>query len=135
MKEGSRLLRQFVLLGGDMVMLALVTVAGFARHGELATGGVRLLTTFIPLVVAWLLSAPFLGAFSLQRAADLRQLWRPFWAMLLAGPMAAWLRGVWLSEPIEPIFVAVLSGVSILALLAWRGLFWVAISRKKTGDG
>jgi len=135
MKERSHLIQQIVLLGGDLFMLGLVTVMGFARHGELATGGARLLTTFIPLAVAWLLVAPFLGAFDLPRAADLRQLWRPFWAMLLAGPMAGWLRGILLNEPIQPVFVAVLGGISALALLVWRGLFWMAISRKKPSDG
>jgi len=131
MNERSRLVQQIILLAGDIIVLALVTLFGFARHGELASGGVRLMTTFIPLVVAWLLVAPFLGVFDLQLAADLRQLWRPFWAMVLAGPMAGWLRGVLLNEPIQPVFVLVLGGISALALLGWRSLYWLVISRKK----
>jgi hypothetical protein len=131
MKERARLVQQIILLAGDMLVLALVTLFGFARHGELASSGLRLLTTFIPLVVGWLLVAPFLGVFDPQRAANPRQLWRPFWAMVLAGPMAGWLRGVLLNEPIQPVFVFVLGGISALALLAWRSLYWLVISRKK----
>ena len=131
MKERARLVQQIILLAGDMLVLALVTLFGFARHGGLASSGVRPLTTFIPLVVGWLLVAPFLGVFDPQRAANPRQLWRPFWAMVLAGPMAGWLRGVLLNEPIQPVFVFVLGGISALALLAWRSLYWLVISRKK----
>ena len=131
MKERASLVQQILLLAGDMLVLALVTVFGFARHGELTSSGARYLTTFIPLVVAWLLVAPFLGVFDPQRAADPRQLWRPFWAMVLAGPMAGWLRGVWLDEPIQPVFVLVLGGTSALALLVWRSLYWLVNSRKK----
>ena len=131
MKERARLVQPIILLAGDILVLAVVTVIGFARHGELASSGARYLTTFIPLAVAWLLVAPFLGVFDPQRVANPRQLWRPFWAMVLAGPMAGWLRGVLLNEPIQPVFVAVLGGISALALLAWRSLYWLLISRKK----
>ncbi len=77
MKERSRLVQQIILLAGDILVLALVTLFGFASHGELASSGVRYLATFIPLVVAWLLVAPFLGVFDPQRAADPRQLMAP----------------------------------------------------------
>lgn len=109
-----------MLLVGDGVTLLIVTLAGFAKHGTLGTAGSRILTTFIPLLIAWLLYAPLLGAFDPQRAADLRQLWRPLWAMILASPMAAWMRGYWLDAPILPIFVVILGGISALSLLAWR---------------
>jgi hypothetical protein len=135
MNERPRLGQMVVLLAGDLFVFTLVTLFGFARHGELTAGGARLLTTFIPLVIAWLLVAPFLGVFELRRVADPRQLWRPFWAMLLAGPMAAWLRGVLLNEPIQPVFVAVLGGISALALLIWRSLYWLATVKKKPADG
>lgn len=90
-----------------------------------------MLTTFIPLVLGWGLIAPFLGVYDPARATDWRQLWRPFWAMVLAGPMVGWLRGVWLDQVILPIFVVVLGGVSALAILAWRIVFWLVSSRMK----
>jgi ABC-type xylose transport system permease subunit len=90
-----------------------------------------MLTTFIPLIVGWGVIAPFLGVYDLARVADWRQLWRPFWAMVLAGPMVGWLRGVWLGQVILPIFVVVLGGISALAILAWRAIFWLVTSKMK----
>ena len=59
-----------------------------------------------------------------------RQLWRPFWAMVLAAPLASWLRGVWLNAPIMPIFVLVLGGFSALGILAWRAVYALIFSRR-----
>ncbi len=117
-----------ILLAGDLITLALVTVIGFATHGEAATAGSRMLTTFAPLTIAWFFVAPFFGVYEPQRAADYRQLWRPFWAMVVAGPMAGWLRSVLLgivnqnglNTPILPVFVVVLGGFAALAVLVWR---------------
>lgn len=50
--------------------------------------------------------------------------------MVLAGPMAAWMRGMLLNSPILPIFVVVLGGSAALSLLAWRSLYWVFVKRK-----
>jgi hypothetical protein len=112
-----------LLAGGDILAIALVTIIGFASHGELGNAGARMLTTFIPLLVAWGMTAPFLGAYDLQRTTNLHQIWRPFWAMVLAGPLAAWLRGVMLNAPIIPIFVLVLTGISALGMAAWRAVY------------
>jgi hypothetical protein len=117
------------LLAGDIITLALVTWVGFGFHSE-GQAWLRMGTTFGPLVVSWLLVAPHLGAFDLRRAAEGRQLWRPFWAMVLGAPFAAWLRGVLLGTPIQTIFVVVLGGVSALALLAWRGIYWGLAARR-----
>lgn len=120
-----------ILLVGDVLTLALVTLFGFATHGTMTTAGGRMLTTFVPLLVAWLLVAPHLGAFNGALVGDWRQLWRPFWAMVLAAPLAAFLRGAWLNSPILPVFVVVLGGVSALGLLAWRGLYALVIRWKR----
>ncbi len=112
-----------VLCIGDGLVLGLVTLAGFATHGELATAGFRLLTTFLPLAAAWALISPWLGVFDHQYSLSFNQLWRPVLAMLLAAPMAGWLRGVWLGAPIVPSFVLVLGAVSAGGLLIWRGFF------------
>ena len=124
--------RQIILIIGDVVVFALVTVFGFSSHQTLGSAGLRMLSTFIPLLVGWSLIAPFLGVYDLPRVADGRQLWRPFWAMVLAGPMVGWIRGVWLGQVILPVFVVILGGISALAILAWRVLFWVITSRMKT---
>lgn len=128
-------LQRFVLIAGDIITLAIVTVIGFASHGTADTAGSRMLTTFIPLVVAWFLIAPFLQVYDTQFSLDGRQLWRPLWAMILASPMAAWLRGLMLSSPILPIFVIILGGVSAVAILVWRGIFWLVATRMKRTNG
>lgn len=118
----------YVLIFGDLVALAMVTLYGFAAHDRLGVAGGRMFTTFAPLVAAWLLVAPHLGVFEQKLAGEARHLWRPFWAMVLAAPLAAWLRGLWLQTPIMPTFVAVLGGVCAAALLAWRSLVWLYLA-------
>lgn len=120
---------RFVLIAGDIITLAVVTVIGFASHGIANTAGARMLTTFIPLVVAWFLVAPFLNVYKSEYVLDGIQLWRPVWAMVLAAPMAAWLRGVMLSSPVLPIFVVILGGASVAGILIWRALFWLVANR------
>lgn len=120
---------RFVLIAGDIITLAVVTVIGFASHGTANTAGARMLTTFIPLVVAWFLVAPFLNVYKSEYVLDGLQLWRPVWAMVLAAPMAAWLRGVMLSSPVLPIFVVILGGASVAGMLIWRALFWLVANR------
>lgn len=122
-----------ILILGDLIALVLVTILGFATHGELATAGTRMLTTFIPVTIAWAAVAPLLGLYDPSRAQDLRQMWRPLWAAVLAAPLAAWLRGVWLNAPIIPIFVLVLGGVSAAGIMIWR-LLYVLYTRRSAGN-
>jgi len=118
--------RMLILVLGDLLDLALVTVFGFASHGEISSSGARMLTTFLPLIISWFLVAPFLGAYDIRRSGEFRQLWRPFYAMVLAAPFAAFLRGVMLGNaPVLPVFVVVLGGVSALAILAWRVIYFL----------
>jgi asparagine N-glycosylation enzyme membrane subunit Stt3 len=122
--------RRAILLLGDILVLAVVTAVGFASHGTLDSAGTRMLTTFLPVLAAWFMTAPLLGVYDPQRAADWRQLWRPFWAMVLAGPMAALLRGFWLNSPILPVFVVVLGGISAMSILGWRLIYALLAARK-----
>lgn len=124
-----------IAIAGDILILAIVTLVGFASHGTAASAGVRMLTTFLPLVLAWFLVSPFLRVYDQAIILDARQLWRPFWAMIIAAPMAAWLRGLMLNSPIMPVFVAVLGGVSALGILLWRGIIWIVFSKMIRGNG
>ena len=118
------------LLIGDCVVFAIVTIFGFARHETLDTAGFRMLTTFVPVVIAWLLVAPHLSVYDIEYIIRLRDLWRPPWAMVLAAPMAAFLRGVWLGMPIIPIFVVVIGVGNAIAILIWRVLYFFMISKR-----
>ncbi len=49
-----------ILILGDILALLIVTLIGFATHGETSISFVpRLLTTFIPLLIGWFLLAPW----------------------------------------------------------------------------
>ena len=125
--------RYWLLMIGDIFVILLVTVVGFISHGTITTAGTRIYTTFLPLTVAWFLVAPFMGAYDLSRASDYKQLWRPFWAMVVASPFAAWMRGIWLGTPVNLVFVFVLGGVGSIGILIWRGLFVLILSRMRVG--
>lgn len=127
--------QQAILVIGDMVTLFLVTIAGFVRHGELGSTGLRMLSTFIPLGAAWFLVSPHLGVFDIRRFGDPKQLWRPFWAMVLSAPLAGWMRGVWLGTPVLPLFVVIIGGISAFAILVWRSVFLAAGGGKWVIDG
>lgn len=123
------------LILGDLLAIALVTVIGFATHGqtELALFP-RMLTTFLPVSAAWFLVAPFLGLFQPEITANPRQLWRPFLGMVLAGPLAALLRAFLLNTVVIPIFAVVLSGSAGLGMLAWRAI-WQRLERSLFASG
>jgi hypothetical protein len=120
---------QILLFIGDAVIFAIVTIFGFASHDTLGTAGFRMLTTFVPVVIAWLLIAPHLNVYNIGIVTQWRDLWRSPWAMVLAAPMAAFLRGVWLGTPINPVFVVVIGGVNTIAILMWRAIFLFVISK------
>jgi len=126
---------KIILIIGDIITLGIVTYIGFASHGTAGTAGSRMLTTFIPLVAAWFLIAPHLKVYEPRVGSNWQQLWRPFWSMVLAAPMAAWIRGMMLDAPILPLFVIILGGVSAIGILIWRGLFIIVLSRIKSEDG
>lgn len=123
---------QMVLWVGDLVVIGLVTLVGFASHEALAQAGWRLLTTFIPLALAWVIVALPAGLFSVSLAAQGSQWWRPFWGALIAGPLAVLLRALMLEmRPIIPVFALVLTGVSALALGLWRGVVYLMLRARQ----
>lgn len=114
------------LVLGDIIALAIITIIGFATHGETDLSFLpRMLTTFIPLLVSWFLIAPWLGLFNVQITSAPRQLWRPLLAMLLAAPMTAVLRAGMLDTVALPLFALILGGSAALGMLLWRGLYSV----------
>jgi len=122
------------LIAGDVLTLVVVTVIGFASHQTLGTAGMRMLATFLPSVAAWLAVAPFVGAYNRACAMDYRQVWRPVWAMIVAAPLAAVLRGFWLGAPVMPVFAAVMAAVSAAGILIWRVIFMILSARFSRQD-
>ena len=122
--------KQF-LIAGDTLAIAIITVIGFATHGETDLSFLpRMLAAFIPLTIAWFLLAPWFGLFQQETTSNPKQLWRPILAMLLAAPFAAVLRGLILNAPIIPVFAVVLSGTSAFGMLVWRGIHYLFTQMK-----
>ena len=114
-----------ILIGGDILAIAIVTITGFATHGEVDMSFLpRMLAAFVPLTVAWFLISPWLRLFQPEVVSNPRQLWRPVLAMIFAGPFAALLRGLILNAPIIPVFAVVLSATSAFGMLVWRGIYF-----------
>ena len=125
---------QSFLIAVDALILLAVTLVGFAFHNTLATSGGRPLSTWLPWTVAWLLVAPNLNVFDEDAVSDFKQVWRPFWAMILASPIAGFLRALWLGNQVNPVFVVVFGGIAALSLVAWR-LIYVAVIHRKEPHG
>lgn len=118
---------------GDILAILVVTLIGFATHGEMeATLLPRMAAMFFPLVVSWFLLSPFLGLFQHDVTSNPKQLWRPALAMIFAAPLAAVLRGFILNAPIIPIFAVVLAATSAFGMFVWRGLY-LFLHRKAAG--
>ena len=117
---------KWTLIFGDILTIAIITVVGFASHGETEVSFVpRMFTTFIPLVIGWFLIAPWLGLFNTRIVSNPTQLWRPPLAMLLAAPMAAILRAAILNGVALPLFTLILGGSAALGMLVWRGSWYL----------
>jgi hypothetical protein len=119
-----------ILILGDILAILLITLLGFATHGELDASFIsRMSALFFPLVIAWFLLSPWLGLFQPEIISNPKQLWRPASAMLFAAPLAAVLRGLILNAAIIPIFAVVLGATSAFGMVIWRGLFFL-LNRK-----
>jgi hypothetical protein len=120
----------WILYAGDMLAIAIITLIGFAKHGETALSFLpRMGAVFIPLMISWFLLAPWFGLFQQEIISHRNQLWRPAFVILFAAPLAAVLRGLILNAPIIPIFVIVLGGTTVLGMVLWRGLYFL-LNRK-----
>lgn len=119
-----------ILIFGDILALAAVTVIGFVTHGETDLSFLpRFLAVFIPLTVAWFLLAPRLGLFQPETISSLKQLWRVPLAMLFAAPLAVAARSFILQTNIVLIFMLAFGGTSALGMISWR-VIWHLVRLK-----
>lgn len=123
--------RFFFLAAGDAVALLIVTFWGFAHHGR-GLDSSRWLSTFIPLWASWSALSPWFGVYAPHIYANPRQIWRVPLAMAFGGPMAAWLRALWLGQAVTPAFVPVIAAFAALGVTIWRLLWVIALQQKKT---
>jgi hypothetical protein len=120
---------------GDVAVLVLLTVVGFATHATLDAVG-RFLVTALSGLLAWAAVAPFLGVYEEDTIDSPRGIWRVAWAWLLAAPLATFLRGMALNRDIPWVFVLVTVLVNGFGLVAWRiGLGWTRARRARLRAG
>jgi hypothetical protein len=125
---------QIQLILGDFIVLTAVTLYGFAEHGTLTSSGARPLTTLLPWFVSWLIIAGHLGLYNSAIFKQSNQLWRAFWGMLLASPIAGFLRSLWLGGSVTTLFVIIFGGIAAVTILIWRAIFvWVKIKKARNG--
>ncbi|HRJ59000.1 MAG TPA: DUF3054 domain-containing protein [Anaerolineales bacterium] len=114
-----------ILILGDVLAIAILTVIGFATHGETDLSYLpRMAASFLPVMFAWFILAPWFGLFDQTIIANPRNLWRIALAMLFAAPLATTLRAVWLGSAALPLFTFVLGSTSAAGMILWR---WVYI--------
>jgi len=119
-----------ILIIGDIIALAIMTVIGFATHGEVGLSFLaRMGAAFFPLLAAWLISARPYGLFDEQAALNPKTLWQILPAMLLAAPLAVILRAALLRSMGQPLFALILGVTNTLALLTWRW-FYIRFGRR-----
>lgn len=116
-----------VLILGDILGIAIMTLIGFATHGETELSFLpRMAAVFFPLVIGWFLLAPPLGLFQDGITQNPRQLWRPALTAFFTASFAAVLRGLLLNAAIIPIFALVLGVALALGMFIWRSIyFWM----------
>ncbi|MEP6895700.1 MAG: DUF3054 domain-containing protein [Chloroflexota bacterium] len=113
-----------ILIVGDVLAIAIVTIIGFATHNETGAAFLpRMAVIIFPLAVAWFILAPWFGLFQPEVTSDPIQLWRPVLAMIFVAALAVVIRGLILNATIIPIFAVVLSATSALGMLVWRSLY------------
>ena len=120
-----------ILITGDFAALLIVTMIGFASHAQ-DLDELRWLTTFLPLCISWLILAPWFGSFQGSVHKVPFATWRPALAMLIATPLAALFRSIWLQTNIIPSFVIVLGITSSLGVSVWRLLWAFSVSRSSS---
>ena len=117
-------MNKYILVLGDILTIALITIIGFASHGEAGVSFLpRMAAAFFPLLIGWFLLAPGMDLFQNELTHNARQLWRPALTAFFAASLAVILRGLILNAPIIPIFGIVLGATTALGMFLWRGLY------------
>jgi len=119
-----------LLILGDIIVLLLVTWTGFATHNVSLLNS-RWLTTFIPLLAGWFLAATATELYqSYQSRSLVKVVWKAAAAAALAAPFGLWIRSLFLNSPVQPVFVLVMTGICVAALVGWHLIYHLWLLRK-----
>ena len=121
---------QLILALGDALALFITVLLGFQSHQTEAVFWQRFSFTFFPWLAGWFLAAPLVGLYEVPQKNWLGQSGRVLYALVLASPLAAILRGAWLDMPALPLFALIMGASSAVALVVWRLLYvWLLAKR------
>ncbi len=117
--------KKTIRIVGDIIALAILTVIGFATHGETGFSFLpRMGVIYFPMLFGWFLLSPWFGLADEQVISDAKNLWRILLAMLFIAPLAATLRAALLGAAMLPLFPLILGGSNAIGMIVWR---WVYI--------
>lgn len=124
--------KKSILILGDVIAIALLTVIGFATHGESDTSFLpRMAAAFFPIIFAWFVLAPWFGLFDETVITNPKNLLRILLVLLFAAPLAVILRAALLHSAGIPIFALVFGATNALGLVIWRWIY-IFIAKKIT---
>jgi len=124
--------KRTILILGDIFTLIVLTIVGFATHGEANTSVLpRMAAVFFPIVFVWFVLAPQLSLFDEAVISAPKNLWRVAFAFLFAGPLAVILRGALLNAPVLPLFAFIFSASNAIGMIVWRWLYIFIVRRMK----
>jgi len=119
--------KKTTLILGDILAIAVLTVIGFATHGEFDVSFLpRMGAAFFPVLISWFLIAPWLDLFDERVISHPQLFWRILLAMFFAAPLAVIFRAALLHSAAQPLFTLFLGSTNALGMLVWRGLFFLA---------
>lgn len=121
-----------LLVLGDILAIADLTIIGFVIHGETEASYLpRMAAAYFPVLIAWFLITPWFGLFEEPVITNPKNLWRVALAVLLAAPFAAVLRSALLNTSVPPLFVLILGGSNALGMMLWRWIYILIAQRIK----
>ncbi len=121
-----------ILILGDMIAIAIITVIGFATHAEMDISFLpRMAASFFPVLVGWFLLAPWFGLFDKQVTSNSKLLWRIALAVAFSAPLAVILRASLLGTAALPLFTLILGSTTAFGMFVWRALYLFYASKRK----
>jgi hypothetical protein len=113
--------KKSILILGDVIAFIILTLIGFAAHGETGFSYLpRMAAAFFPVGLGWFVLTPWFGLFDESVIRQPKNLLRIPLAFLFIAPFAVVLRSVWLGEPVSAIFTFVLAATNALGMMIWR---------------
>ena len=119
-----------ILIVGDIIAIATLTIIGFATHGEADVSFLpRMAAAFFPVLIGWFFFAPWFGLFDEQVSANPKLLWRILPALCAVAPLAVILRAAILNSAALPLFTLVLGSTNAFGMLVWRSIYIFVVKR------